>query len=334
MTKSKMLLLILALSISASAQDSNCLDFDGINDYLFIGDYNDLDTLDFTIEAWVNYESVEGIGQFVICKGITTVGSPSNAGYGLRLNDQNNNDIEFLIGDKSGDVKVISSNGLTLNTWHHIAGVRSGIYISLYVDGNLVSQDSTSTIYNVNTNIPLSIGAHEKGDLSTTAEYMNGKIDEIRIWNTSRTINEINEYKDCAITESKDNLLAVYNLNEGSGIFVSDASGFNNNAVFFNSPNWIKSEVAPICRTSSLNETKTLAPIEIYPNPFSSYVEIKNAAPKGKFTFYSINGQIIASGNYQNSRINLPNIPNGMYLLSIDDEKKKITKKILKMNGN
>ena len=90
----KLTLIMLAITIGANAQNE-CLDFDGIDDYLLMGDVNNLGSRHFTIEAWVDCESTAGIGQFVICKGGTSSGTLPNAGYGLRINDTNMNDIDF-----------------------------------------------------------------------------------------------------------------------------------------------------------------------------------------------------------------------------------------------
>ena len=83
----------------------------------------------------------------------------------------------------------------------------------LYLDGVLVAQGSTPSVYNVNTNIPFCIGAMNKGGLSTNNYFLNGKIDEVRIWDASKSSVEINRIKDCAVISQEPNLMASYNLN-------------------------------------------------------------------------------------------------------------------------
>ena len=51
MKKLKTLLALLTISLGTAAQTNNCLDFDGVEDYLLVGDVNDLASNDFTIEA-------------------------------------------------------------------------------------------------------------------------------------------------------------------------------------------------------------------------------------------------------------------------------------------
>lgn len=332
MKKIKVLTVLLGLTINSVAQTNACLDFDGVDDYLLVGDENNLGTNDFTLEAWVNCESVSGIGQYVISKGLTTVGTPMNSGYGIRINDQNSNDVEFIIGHNDATSKVLSAISLSVNNWHHIAGVKSGLQVYLYVDGNLVAQDSTLTLFDVNTNIPLSIGAHHKGTQSSVAEFMNGKIDEVRIWNTARTAEQINEFKDCAITSSKENLLAVYNFNENGGITALDSSGYSNDASFEGNPIWVNSSVAPIC--SKLGEEEYVginSNIELYPNPFYTEIKIENGPGNGNYSVYNMYGKTVKSGIFTNSTISLSELIQGSFILEIVNNDKVWRKRIVKI---
>jgi hypothetical protein len=325
--KNYYVLLILVVTVcNLHAQSNNCLDFDGIDDYLLIGDVNDLGTNDFTIEAWINCESTAGIGQFVICKGITSVGTPVNAGYGLRINDANMNDLDFSVGGASS-TKTISAIALSTNNWHHIAGVRSGIYMYLYVDGILVASDSTSSVFNVNTDIPLSIGAHDKGGFSSVAEFMNGSIDEVRIWGIARSQTEINDNKDCAITSPEDNLIAVYNMNIGTGTIAVDSSGYVNDAPFINNPSWMSSTVAPICAVGleELVDNK----LSVYPNPTRESISIINVQPYGNYQIIDLTGKIVKSGKLNKPNINIVSLNEGAYILKLEQENRILTSRFL-----
>jgi hypothetical protein len=319
-------ILLIVLSHSISAQNDNCLDFDGIDDYLLVGDVNDLGVNSFTIEAWINCESTAGIGQFVICKGLTSVGTPSGAGYGIRINNSNMNDVEFIIGG-STSTKNISAISLSTNNWHHIAGVRSGIYMYMYVDGVLVASDSTSTVFNMNTNIPLSIGAIDKGGFSSVAEFMNGRIDEVRIWSIARSQTEINDNKDCAITSPQANLIAVYNMNIGAGTLAADSSGYVNDASFVNNPIWTSSTVAPICSVG-MEELEDNSLI-VFPNPTSKYIQIIDVPLNGNYQIIDISGKVVKSGNFDHSEIDIKNISKGSYILKLSQDKRILTTRIL-----
>jgi hypothetical protein len=320
------ILVLVVFGYNLQAQSNNCLDFDGLDDYLLVGDVNDLGTNDFTIEAWINCESTAGIGQFVICKGLTSVGTPVNAGYGLRINDANMNDVDFQIGGTT-TTKEVSAISLTTNNWHHIAGVRSGIYMYLYVDGVLVASDSTTTVFNVNTDIPLSIGAHDKGGFSSVAEFMNGSIDEVRIWGVARSQAEINDNKDCAITSPENNLIAVYNMNTGSGTMAIDSSGYVNDASFIDNPSWVNSTVAPIC-SARLNEL-TFNELIVFPNPTRKSIGILNIQPYGYYEIIDLTGKIVKSGTLNQPNINIEPLSEGAYIFKLEQENRIFTTRIL-----
>lgn len=72
--------------------------------------------------------------------------------------------------------------------------------------------------------------------------------------------------------------------------------------------------------------------IHIYPNPVSDYLIIeKNGISEMNFTISSFSGQIITqaeiSGKYH--RFNTQQIPNGIYLVTLQADKNKVTKKIV-----
>ncbi|MCB0565982.1 MAG: T9SS type A sorting domain-containing protein [Phaeodactylibacter sp.] len=239
------LLILLALVTSPSfSQTDNCLDFDGINDFINIGNVHNLGTSDFTIEAWIYLESLSTSNK-IINKGQTVAGTPSNAGYALRTSYSNPEEINFSVGHSDGSFIRATYLGVAINTWYHVAGVRNGTNIILYLDGVAVATANSGVVYDVDTNIPLAIGALHRGSYGYTSEFMDGKIDEVRIWNRALCAEEIALYNSCAITTPKPNLIAVYNFNQNSGLTATDASGNDNNGILTNGPVWKSSPVAP-----------------------------------------------------------------------------------------
>lgn len=328
MKKLNLLLIILSISHLVNAQTNNCLDFDGADDYIYIGDVVDLGTSDFTIESWVYIESTSGNANKIISKGITTVGTPSNAGYALRASKTGADEIEFHIGNSDGSTKRVIYNGVTTGVWYHVAGVRSGKKLYLYLDGVLVKEDSTSTVYNVDTNIPLVIGALHKGGMSAISEFMNGKIDEVRIWNTARSEFEINTHKNCAITSPEPNLIGLYNLNETSGTIAYDSSGNSNNGDLENGPLWIASTVAPICASTVRESKKNL--INVHPNPFLFEIYIDNVLPNSAFKIYDIAGNVALDGSLNQKKIDGSKLSKGSYILEFTNGSEVRRTKIIK----
>ncbi len=76
-----------------------------------------------------------------------------------------------------------------LNQWIHLAWVYDGITAKLYVNGALISQQTSYSTYSYDENMPLLIGSHAPG----VKEYFNGKLDDIIIFKRELGAEEINQ---------------------------------------------------------------------------------------------------------------------------------------------
>ncbi len=88
---------------------------------------------------------------------------------------------------------------------------------------------------------------------------------------------------------------------------------------------------------SSSTESFGNRSLKIYPNPFSSYIEIKGAKEKSEIKIYDVNGRLIKKFNGVEIplRLNLRNLKNGLYFMEITS-KSGNTKQtsLLVKNGN
>ena len=154
------------ISTTQSKFGGSSLYFDGIGDYLEIAQdtSTDLAGSDFTIEAWIRPTSVSGIetifGQWTGSSGPLLYLNNANLKFGSYVNGAGS----FVTG----------STTLSVDTWYHIAVVRSGSTINLFVDGQLDgSMSYTSSIYTHDTYV---------GRWRTyTNRDFNGYIDDFRI---------------------------------------------------------------------------------------------------------------------------------------------------------
>ncbi|MFN7013854.1 MAG: LamG-like jellyroll fold domain-containing protein, partial [Bacteroidia bacterium] len=109
---------------------------------------------------------------------------------------------------------VIATNSVIVNTWQHLVGVWNGADLKIYVDGVLagtttgVNDSSFATTSNATI-----IGNNQAG---TGAERFTGSIDEVRIWSTPRTIEQVNGSKNCELAGTESGLIAYYNFNQGN----------------------------------------------------------------------------------------------------------------------
>ncbi|MEQ9425076.1 MAG: LamG-like jellyroll fold domain-containing protein [Cyclobacteriaceae bacterium] len=199
----------------------NALDFDGTDDYVEIADDNALDiTSNLTLEAWVNLTSTPGGDAGVISKYETT----NDRSYGLYID--NSGQPQFSVSN-DGSVVVSTSNTTSLPTseWHHIAAVYTpNTSITLYIDGVLVDENTTSIPASLFVGTaPLWIAAHE--DETMANNLLNGLVDEARIWDESRTQEEILENMNTTVDPDvgvNPNLVVYYRFDRASGTTLAD----------------------------------------------------------------------------------------------------------------
>jgi len=175
--------------------------FFGGNDYVNVGDNLDFGTGDFSISIWVNVSEFEGLsggnnGGKILNKGLSSIGEPSLAGYGIRALDQNNqNTLRFEIGGELNGIQFIDFTEAVVDTWYHLVCLRTNNQISMFVDCELVSTiDLIVPELNVDTNLSLTFGCTYRGpnDIST---FYNGKLDNCKIYDFALSETEI--FTDC-----------------------------------------------------------------------------------------------------------------------------------------
>ena len=120
--------------------------FDGSGDYLSVPD-NAAFTMgsgDFTIEAWV-YKTSTG-RQYVIGQA-DSGGSNTATSFTLQVNASNK--VQGEIFSSSTQYLAASTADITLNQWNHIAFVRDGNTLRIYING---VQDGTASVTGVSVN--------------------------------------------------------------------------------------------------------------------------------------------------------------------------------------
>lgn len=152
--------------------------FDGTGDYLSVADSTDwsFGTGDFTVEAWVRFDSSNPNYQ-TICSQFDT----SSNWWFLRKEDNTTNKLSlyFIIGGTVKADYIMTNSWATWSsdTWYHIAMVRNGSSMYMFING--INQTLTATVP-VSTNdmgniaSPLYIG-------SDTTYTLKGYIDDLRI---------------------------------------------------------------------------------------------------------------------------------------------------------
>ncbi|MCX6720204.1 MAG: fibronectin type III domain-containing protein [Candidatus Staskawiczbacteria bacterium] len=110
----------------------------------------------------------------------------------IELNTSYNgtNKPEAIVNTGATQRTAISSDTITTGAWHHLVGVYDGSYVYLYVDSVLKGTSAvTSGNIDYGTSKDLAIG--QDSPYNSIGEFLNGKVDELRISSTARSANWI-----------------------------------------------------------------------------------------------------------------------------------------------
>lgn len=178
-----------------------CLEFNGVNDYVDAGDPLPLQiTGELTLSAWV-YPHSHGSGSSENPRIITkSAYNPALGGSGrswelaIEHAGQSSGEARFQMssdGTDAGQISVESINPVPLNEWNfYIAVYKPSSYIRLYKNGELeneVTQNIPATQY-VNSN-SFRIGAR----MECWNCYFDGFIDDARVYNRALSSEEIKQ---------------------------------------------------------------------------------------------------------------------------------------------
>jgi hypothetical protein len=198
----------------------HALDLDGVTDHVTILDSPSLDISgSVTMEAWVKLDGAEGKHDILV------KGDEGRKAYSLS-SETNEDGLSSLSIATTGNVEAVSSSAFMMESheWYHVAGVidvDNGTH-SLYVNGELVHTVSVNGLTGSSltpNNDPLSIGKS-----SGEGDYLDGNIDEIRLWSSALTGAEIVDNYKRALSGTEDNLAGYWRFTAGSGDVAYDYS--------------------------------------------------------------------------------------------------------------
>ena len=114
-----------------------------------------------------------------------------------------------------------------LNTWHHIAVTFNSESLILYVNGE--ERDNvavTGLITNNDGN--LWIGRYHNYE-----NHFNGLIDEISIWNTALSQEQIQANMNIQLSGMEEGLVAYWNFDDGEGSVLTDLTTNSNDGTIY-----------------------------------------------------------------------------------------------------
>jgi hypothetical protein len=176
-----------------NGQIKNALSFDGLNDYVDMGDTikNYLET-SYTVSAWIKTNTLSAMTSIIAYRHSTGI-NPVLFALG-----QYYTDVHFAVRDNSHNLaQPAYPDALTTNTWYHVAGVREENTVSVYVNG-FSAIPVLKTLGEISPD-NLKIGAILFGGNPHT-NFFDGAIDDVRIYDWALSAEEVQQLYESGLS--------------------------------------------------------------------------------------------------------------------------------------
>lgn len=172
-----------------------------------------------SIEAWINLESDVGGTDYTIISTET-----GGVGFALKVTSSTGNKLAFSINGGTGHVMNAGSTTLSLATWYHVAVAWDTAGAKIYLNG---VQDATVTD---SATISPSTNELRIGNSSVSTRLFDGKIDDIRIWNTKKTAADILASYRKELVGTETGLVSYWKLDNALTDSTTSAQTLTNNS--------------------------------------------------------------------------------------------------------
>ncbi|HTE23015.1 FG-GAP-like repeat-containing protein [Flavitalea sp.] len=279
--------------------NENGLHFDGVDDYVQIPRNSNYDFNSGTIECWLRTENLVG--------NACILGNRSDATsrYSFHI-------AAGSIGMyKTGEYQAIAYT-FTPGQWYHLAFVCSAVETRIYVNG--VSIGTTGNVISADANLDFQLGvAHT----SPIFEPFSGSMDEVRIWNVTKTQAQIAAGMNLSLTGAEPNLVGLFAMDQGNiaqnnvGLLtLIDKTNINNHGTLQNfnltgnSSNYIAhstavSNPAPVINSFSPATGPYNTAITISGNNF-------NTTPANNIVYFGGSRAIVTAASTTSLTVNVP----------------------------
>ena len=177
-----------------------------------INEPSNIQNSDKTIEFWFDWarnDSAMSTNEILVQKEDV---------FELKLSKVPQKNYSYLAVEFGDEVVSINSNKIYSNKWHHIA-MTFGSETKLFLNGSEVL--SVANDLRGGSNQPMIVGG---GNLSINESVFFGKVDEVRLWSSIRTEDQINQFIKTSISGSESNLVRYYTFDEFDTGYIFDKS--------------------------------------------------------------------------------------------------------------
>ncbi len=243
---------------------NNAYSFDG-SDYIEIDDSSSFEVQNLTISLWLSLSDGNNSPNFFNKDDYTK-------GYQIGVSGPK---LYFMVGNGVWH-PIYVDNDLENNTWYHLVGTYDGNTLKFYLNSSLIDElEHQGGISYGNNN--LFIGANGYY-LANPDHYMNGKIDDIRVYNRALSETEIDDlYNECGSSQPADK------------IFLRSGGSLNGTSISTSNPAATVTEGESITGTVNIqvqndHDAGAVVPVVYTPtwgDHASSYVQVDSWADTG-----------------------------------------------------
>ena len=166
--------------------------FDGVDDFMDVGNYKDLNTTEFTVSAWIKRSPGSG-DKSIFSKRDETY----TQGYDFKITSGGNLEMSWFNVPLLKQT-ITSATVIPENEWHHVSVIFDNGDTNLYIDGVLDQNAPVLLSPNPTDESFIIAGA---GKTSTTDLFI-GNIDEVRIWNVALSLDQLHYIMNQEIEEN------------------------------------------------------------------------------------------------------------------------------------
>jgi hypothetical protein len=197
------------------AGGGRALNFDSVNDYVSLGNRNELILGNtFTIEAWIYATPSDG-DYYAIIGNQTDINVSESRSPSLWLNSYTKIHYDSYRTDNTRCI-IESTETITANQWNHIAVVFDSTTLKLYGNGTEVYSSDSCSGYDLK-DIPINY-------IGKLDNYFQGSIDEVRLWTVARTATQIQDNMNTKLLGNETGLVAYYRFDSTSGTTLYDST--------------------------------------------------------------------------------------------------------------
>ena len=159
----------------AGGQVGPGLSFDGVDDYVAIGDSPTLEASQFSVSVWVRRNGAQVDWAKILSKGRTDI-APFGS-YKLEFNGSSDTVVNWHLGTTDGTgATVQNTTPLPDQEWTHLVGTYNRKAMKLYVNGTLAAARKLTKAVRFDST-PLTVGGYDGWS------YFRGDIDEVKYFN-------------------------------------------------------------------------------------------------------------------------------------------------------